>query len=260
MAYPIGQLATDGIEVTGALPPRGIFCPRTYYVAVVFSGHGSFSVCGQSYEILPDSLLLLSRGDICFFGAGTETVECCVFSFTPECLWGDREQLLTPFRGQRCYAAADMSEELSAHLARLWQLRAASDKTAVSLARLMLSETLLHLSEMKQTPTAESAMARAAAYLAAHAKENVTLDRLSDEAGVSKFYLCRAFRDECGLTPHAYLGYLRVLMAEPLLESGMGAKEVGEAVGFRDYSTFFRTYKKVTRLAPTAAGGEEIPE
>jgi AraC-like DNA-binding protein len=122
---------------------------------------------------------------------------------------------------------------------------------------MMLSEMLLYLTEAPLDAAPPCGMARVAAYLTSHAYEEISLDRLSEEVGISKFHLCRAFRRDSGLTPHAYLGYLRVLRAQELLMQGLPAQEVGEAVGFRDYSTFFRTYKKMLGRAPTSPEGEE---
>lgn len=43
-----------------------------------------------------------------------------------------------------------------------------------------------------------------------------------------------------------YIAYNRVLYARQLLAQGMGAAEAAREVGFSDYSSFYRSYRKVT--------------
>ena len=47
--------------------------------------------------------------------------------------------------------------------------------------------------------------------------DEVTLDALADHADTDKFHLCRAFRTQVGLPPHAYLTRLRIMRAKELL-------------------------------------------
>lgn len=122
----------------------------------------------------------------------------------------------------------------------------------ILLSRMMLSELLLHLPDCVRTAPTGGKIALAVSYLTGHYTENVSLDDLCESIGLSKFYLCRAFRRDTGMTPHAYLNLYRVLLADRLLRSGTAAMACGEQVGYRDYTTFFRSYKKVTGSAPSA--------
>ena len=49
-----------------------------------------------------------------------------------------------------------------------------------------------------------------------------------------------------------YVAYNRVLYARQLLAQGMGAAEAAREVGFSDYSSFYRSYRKVTGRSPRA--------
>jgi AraC-like DNA-binding protein len=80
--------------------------------------------------------------------------------------------------------------------------------------------------------------------------ENITLDELSARAGLDKFHLCRAFRDEVGLPPHAYLTHLRVSRSQQLLARGMTPSEVAHHVGFYDQSQLNRHFKRIVGMTP----------
>jgi AraC-like DNA-binding protein len=69
---------------------------------------------------------------------------------------------------------------------------------------------------------------------------------------VSKFYLCRVFKGYSGTSIHAYINKKRIMMAKEYIENGMSARAASEAVGYQDYSAFYRAYVKIVGKSPTA--------
>jgi len=65
-----------------------------------------------------------------------------------------------------------------------------------------------------------------------------------------KFHLCRAFRDEIGLPPHAYLVHLRIARALDLLRARLPASRVAAEVGIYDQSQLNRHFKRIVGLTP----------
>ncbi|MBM7541226.1 AraC family transcriptional regulator [Amphibacillus cookii] len=80
--------------------------------------------------------------------------------------------------------------------------------------------------------------------------EKITLNVLEQRFYVSKYYLCHIFKQTTGFTVIEYITYKRVMKASELLMSGMTALDVAHAVGFGDYSTFYKAFKKITGLSP----------
>jgi len=79
--------------------------------------------------------------------------------------------------------------------------------------------------------------------------------RLHDLAlatGMSPFALLRAFRDETGLPPHAYLNQLRVRLARQLLDGGVAPALVAAEAGFADQAHLTRHFKRVVGVPPGA--------
>ena len=96
------------------------------------------------------------------------------------------------------------------------------------------------------------AVGRARALLDASFTETVSLDELAGHARLDKFRLCRAFRDEVGLPPHAYVTHRRIGLAGALLARGVPQAEVAARVGLYDQSQLHRHFKRITGVTPGA--------
>jgi AraC-like DNA-binding protein len=97
--------------------------------------------------------------------------------------------------------------------------------------------------------TAPSTLDRAREYLHDRISEDVSLDDLGTETGLTKFHLLRAFRNRFGLPPHAYQLQQRVLRAKRLLKS-FSPSYVALECGFSDQSHFTRVFRAHTGTTP----------
>jgi AraC-like DNA-binding protein len=85
-------------------------------------------------------------------------------------------------------------------------------------------------------------IARVGAHLRAHAATSVSLDELADVAGLSKFYLLRAFRRAYGVTPHAYQRQLKLAQAWRAIADGQPLTRATYDAGFADQSHLTRQF------------------
>ena len=93
-------------------------------------------------------------------------------------------------------------------------------------------------------------VARARALLDARIAESLSLDELAAQTRLDKFRLCRAFREEVGLPPHAYVNHLRVRLARRLLDGGVAPAEAAATAGFADQAHLTRHFKRVVGVPP----------
>jgi AraC-like DNA-binding protein len=91
---------------------------------------------------------------------------------------------------------------------------------------------------------------RAMEYLRERLGDAITLEDIALYAGLDKFHLCRAFRAQIGMPPHAYLTELRVARAKELLKSGVRASEVAPRVGLYDQSQLNRHFRRIVGTTP----------
>lgn len=89
-----------------------------------------------------------------------------------------------------------------------------------------------------------------AAYLDAHAAEEVSLDTLCERSGYSPGHLIRAFKQHFGFTPHAYLINRRIQLGQRELKGGTPIAEAALNAGFADQPHFQRTFKRLVAATP----------
>jgi AraC-like DNA-binding protein len=87
-------------------------------------------------------------------------------------------------------------------------------------------------------------------YINTHLHEQITLDSLEERFYVSKYHLCHLFRKNTGVTVGEYIAYKRILKAKEMLISGTPVLETCHAVGFRDYSNFYKTFRRLEGISP----------
>jgi AraC-like DNA-binding protein len=91
---------------------------------------------------------------------------------------------------------------------------------------------------------------RARRYLEDRWDQPVALAELARVAGLSRFELIRRFREQNGLTPHAFQRDLRIERARAMLGDGMPAAAVAAACGFADQPHLSRVFKRLVGVTP----------
>lgn len=90
------------------------------------------------------------------------------------------------------------------------------------------------------------------AYIRDNYESQITLDELSEIAGMSPKYFCRAFSAVTGKTPIAYLNYYRVECAGELLRlTDNTITEIALSCGFNDMSYFSKQFKRYKNVTPS---------
>jgi AraC-like DNA-binding protein len=93
-------------------------------------------------------------------------------------------------------------------------------------------------------------VSRVCDHLRAHAAESISLDELAKVAGLSKFYLLRAFQRAHGLTPHAYQMHLRLAQAWRFIAEGRPLSRTSYDAGFADQSHLTRRFAGMFGVTP----------
>ncbi len=82
--------------------------------------------------------------------------------------------------------------------------------------------------------------------------EDISLETMADEIGVTANHLCRLFNQVYGVTPLKYLTQLRLNEAKNFLSSSddMKIKDIAAATGFNGVSYFCTVFKKYEGVTP----------
>ena len=88
-------------------------------------------------------------------------------------------------------------------------------------------------------------------WMAENLAEDFNLDRLSEQAGLSRFYFNRLFKSAMGVSPSTYFITLRINEAKRLLrETERSVEDIGFDVGYSTPSHFAQLFRKATGLTP----------
>jgi AraC-like DNA-binding protein len=110
---------------------------------------------------------------------------------------------------------------------------------------------LIHkCSNFTQSEVVKDSMKPVITYLNTKYKEDITLDRLCERFYLSKPYLCKAFMRSTGLTINEYIRKKRLAEVKELKMRGMNISEAAVKAGFRNYTAFYRAYKREYGRSP----------
>lgn len=97
----------------------------------------------------------------------------------------------------------------------------------------------------------EPGIIKAIKYIGEHYTENISLDDISQNVHISKFYFCRRFRVTTGATVLEYLNNVRLTKVHNLLlNTQMSIDEIASKTGFSSAINLTRTFKKVYGNSP----------
>lgn len=87
-------------------------------------------------------------------------------------------------------------------------------------------------------------------YIEEHLEDDLSLDGLARQFYVSKFHIAHIFKENLGLSIHQYITKKRLDMCRNSLLSGNNISKTFHTYGFKDYSGFYRAFKKEYGLSP----------
>lgn len=223
--------------------------------ALAFVKKGSFGYRhrGRSFELVAGSVLVGQPGDeyVCTHDHACGD-ECLSFHFAPALAEeiGAREGLW------RVGSAPPLAELMV--LGELAQQAARGDvELAPSEAALMFASRFAELADRSKgrakrvQPSDRRRAVAAALWLDAHAHEEVALERIAAEVGLSPFHFLRSFGAVLGVTPHQYLVRCRLRRAAALLaDRERSITAIAYEVGFADVSNFVRTFGRAAGVSP----------
>lgn len=95
---------------------------------------------------------------------------------------------------------------------------------------------------------------RCLSYIHRHLSEELSVERVARELNVSSSLLSHSFKREMNISFYQYVLKKRLTLAFQRIKEGEPAAFVAQGCGFRDYSNFYRQYKKAFGVAPSGRG------
>lgn len=126
------------------------------------------------------------------------------------------------------------------------------------LIKTLLAETLVYVNFLYDVPSRPvppsgeevSKLQPVITYINEHINEELSLDILSKQLFVNKYYLSHRFKDVMGFTLSEYIIQRRLYHAKLLLRQGCSVTLAGERSGFNSSAHFIRTFVKFVGISP----------
>lgn len=144
---------------------------------------------------------------------------------------------------------ANSFQELKDKMLRLLDVNQSSDLSAeISSSRLIVDILSLILEDVRYSSEnvmqTRQKMLQIRNYLDTHFVEKFSLTELSEKFFISKYHLCREFKEAFDISPNQYVIAKRITMAKKLLRfSDMTLEEISEKCGFYDKSYLNKQFK-----------------
>lgn len=86
----------------------------------------------------------------------------------------------------------------------------------------------------------------------------LSLEHLASRLYISRFYLCKIFKEATGFTVKEYIIYRRIMKATELLRENIPVSQVSEMTGFQNDCHFITTFKKNVGISPKQYSKREM--
>lgn len=232
-----------------------------YEILYIVEGDAEYNVEGRIFRLRPHDVVFIPPARYHWLHLLSDVpYERYVFNF---------EARILPFEGQERLAAlptvinAADCPRLSDCFFRLREYYGTvSDSDFHLLARSSLREILINMFYSSSSGEVRRArrnpiIDRVIALIDGYPERDWDAESLSAELFLSKSYLQNLFSRYMDIGLKQYINSKKILYARSLLQTGMRATDVCEACGFRDYSTFYRLFRKHTGIAPASVTQEE---
>ena len=253
--------------VPGLPPHRHDF----FELFCLLSDGESLMVEGKRYALTAGSMLLIAPGELHWpdVDEPRQPVERVLLWIDPGCAaelmadFPEAHEILTGGLHGRNLMLADpevaaLTRSLLLAILREKQFERPDSR---GLCRLMLCQILVllcrHLSASPKPVPArverrEAGVMRVYEYIGAHLSEDLSVSRLAELFFMDKNTLTRQFKRLTGMTPGECVRRSRLEAAHALIAAGTGVQQACAECGFSDYSAFYRAFKRMYGVRPSA--------
>jgi len=231
---------------------------ETYAVSLNYGGRGAFDCRGELCDAVPGTCNLIAPGEM-HTGHATHrdgwiyrnlNVEPHLMTALLQSLdWRGPLDVRFKFPLVRDAVLAARLSHVFASLTESSSLLQ-NESLLLSVVARLITHHLAPSRSIRDAGREPTAVRRVKEWLDANSEQNVSIHTLAGAAGLSPYYLVRAFHRHVGIPPHKYQTIVRINRARRLLASGGAISEIAYRTGFCDQSHLNRCFKRTLGVTP----------
>lgn len=224
---------------------------RSYLFAITFAGSGYLRYEGQEYTLESGSIMFLNCRLPHEYHAGENGWCYRFFHFDGTAVPFYFDQVLAS--NNVCFRPADLTpfqklfgELVETNRTNHFTNEIVTNRILTDILTLLVCE--LPRFQEKQIPVPVQSICH---YIEQNFDRHISLDHVADSCGLSKYHMCRIFKDTTGISIITYLTDFRLDIAQRLLRnSERSIEEISDCVGFPDRSAFYRAFRARETMSP----------
>ena len=233
-----------------------LHCHDRYEIYYILHGEVKFLVEGYEYRPKPYSVLLIAPHR--FHGLqviSDEPYVRCRIHFSKKLLnRQERELLLAAFNSENIMFGDVKEYELERYMDSIEECQNFEQPLQDIAIRARLLSLLVQLFAISSSAVGGQGMNEETKeilqYVNEHLTENLQLETLAKQFFMSKNHLTKLFKEATGTTVANYVLQKRMSLAKGMLRAGESATTAAEKLGYEEYTSFYRNYKKVFGYSP----------
>ena len=226
---------------------------ESYELYYFVGGGGIYRVEGTPYPLKTGDILIMRPAEAHYIDiTDSKPYTRLSINFRSELLSGidPNGRLLSPFNNRKIgtfnrYRAENFKSDV--YKAFIKNITTDNpDRRVQTITNLLplLNEISIAFDMIDDTEVNKSLDSRIISYINRRIFEDISLDDICEKYYISKTYLCRIFKKATASTVAEYITVKRLVAARQMILSGTPPTKAYLQCGFRDYSVFYRAYKK----------------
>lgn len=232
-----------------------------YYEIYMFSkGDSEYLVEGNTYTLEPGDIIIIRRNEMhrVYHKSDAEYTRTVIEVYPAFFVENNCPEYEAPFynteaTGNKISAELARKTGLTDAIARLRHYCRDTQDSDSPVCRSILVEILYLISRITTflgDDTHDDLVKRILLYINNNYTDSINLDSLSERFFVSKYHICKIFKNGTGHTVHSYVTRKRITRVRELRKQGKSISEAAYLAGFGNYTSFYRAYLKEYGVPP----------
>ena len=216
-------------------------------------GKGTAIIDSESIPVSPHDIIFINSNNIHTVYSNTSVAYCCLIVDSDFCTENGINVTETDYKTLiRSEEAEVLFKKVINELDNDYQFKEAGCKSAVLELMVYLSRNFILNEKASAEKKSNENIRLAIGYIRSHINDQLTIEEIANETGLSKYHFAREFKKITGFTVISYINTLRCRKAQKLLaKNEFPIHEIALKCGFENNSYFSKTFKKHTGFLPS---------